>query len=107
MSTYTPTTATIRAEYAGRVEAWEMTHAEQEAARAEEVVEFDRWLAAHDAQVAAKAVRDAADDIAARANGSALIANADRWGGYYHGMRSGMQNEEQALRIRADRIEGR
>ena len=44
MSTYTPTTATIRAEYAGRVEAWEMTYAEQEAARAEEVVEFDRWL---------------------------------------------------------------
>ena len=39
--TYTPTTATIRAEYAGRVEAWEMTYAEQEAARAEEVVDHD------------------------------------------------------------------
>lgn len=69
--------------------------------------QFRADLAAHDAQVAAKALRDAADDIAARANGSALIANADRWGGYYHGMRSGMQNEEQALRIRADRLEGR
>ena len=54
--TYTPTTATIRAEYAGRVEAWEMTYAEQEAARAEEVVEFDRWLRAHDAEVRAQAL---------------------------------------------------
>ena len=59
--TYTPTTATIRAEYAGRVEAWEMTYAEQEAARAEEVVEFDRWLRAHDAEVRAQALREAAD----------------------------------------------
>ena len=58
--TYTPTTATIRAEYAGRVEAWEMTYAEQEAARAEEVVEFDRWLKAHDAEVAAQALREVA-----------------------------------------------
>ena len=65
MSAYTPTTATIRAEYAGRVEAWEMTYAEQEAARAEEVVEFDRWLAAHDAQVAAQALREAADEMEA------------------------------------------
>ena len=56
MSNYTPTTATIRAEYAGRVEAWEMTYAEQEAARAEEVVEFDRWLRAHDAEVRAQAL---------------------------------------------------
>lgn len=62
MSNYTPTTTTIRAEYAGRVEAWEMTYAEQEAARAEEVVEFDRWLRAHDAQVAAQALREAADE---------------------------------------------
>ncbi len=54
--TYKPTTATIRAEYAGRVEAWEMTYAEQEAARAEEVVEFDRWLRAHDAEVRAQAL---------------------------------------------------
>ena len=66
MSTYTPTTATIRAEYAGRVEAWEMTYAEQEAARAEEVVEFDRWLAAHDAQVAAQALREAVASLRAK-----------------------------------------
>ena len=68
MSNYTPTTATIRAEYAGRVEAWEMTYAEQEAARAEEVVEFDRWLRAHDAQVAAQALREAADEAERHAN---------------------------------------
>ena len=35
-----------------------MTYAEQEAARAEEVVEFDRWLKAHDAEVAAQALRE-------------------------------------------------
>ena len=64
--TYTPTTATIRAEYAGRVEAWEMTYAEQEAARAEEVVEFDRWLRAHDAEVRAQALREAVASLRAK-----------------------------------------
>ena len=66
MSDYTPTTATIRAEYAGRVEAWEMTYAEQEAARAEEVVEFDRWLRAHDAEVHAQALREAVASLRAK-----------------------------------------
>ena len=66
MSNYTPTTATIRAEYAGRVEAWEMTYAEQEAARAEEVVEFDRWLRAHDAEVRAQALREAVASLRAK-----------------------------------------
>ena len=66
MSDYTPTTATIRAEYAGRVEAWEMTYAEQEAARAEEVVEFDRWLRAHDAEVRAQALREAVASLRAK-----------------------------------------
>ena len=64
--TYKPTTATIRAEYAGRVEAWEMTYAEQEAARAEEVVEFDRWLRAHDAEVRAQALREAVASLRAK-----------------------------------------
>ena len=85
--TYTPTTATIRAEYAGRVEAWEMTYAEQEAARAEEVVEFDRWLRAHDAEVRAQALREAA---------SAPIPRAAL------NTRNGLR---QWLRARADRIE--
>lgn len=95
--TYTPTTDEVEHRYAYD-ELYSMDcEADHHA--------FRRWLAAHDAEVAAKALRDAADDIAARANDSALITNADRWGGYYHGMRSGMQNEEQALRIRADRLE--
>lgn len=64
--TYKPTTATIRAEYAGRVEAWEMTYAEQEAARAEEVVEFDRWLRAHDAEVRAQALNEAVASLRAK-----------------------------------------
>ena len=106
--TYTPTTATIRAEYAGRVEAWEMTYAEQEAARAEEVVEFDRWLKAHDAEVAAQALREAADKIhvslqqAHKRDGRPLdpmfsLHDQGLWDGY--------KNAENWLRARANRIE--
>ena len=86
--TYKPTTATIRAEYAGRVEAWEMTYAEQEAARAEEVVEFDRWLRAHDAEVAAQALREAASAPIPRAALNTRNNGLRQW-----------------LRARADRIE--
>ena len=85
---YTPTTATIRAEYAGRVEAWEMTHAEQEAARAEEVVEFDRWLRAHDREVRAQALREAASAPIPRAALNTRNNGLRQW-----------------LRARADQIE--
>lgn len=53
----------------------------------------------------AEALRDAANDLNARANGPELIAAADRWAGYYSGVRTAIQNEETALRLRAGRIE--
>ena len=56
-------------------------------------------------EAAVKALREAADDMDARANQSELIARADRWEGYYSGVRSSILNETSALRARADRME--
>ena len=56
-------------------------------------------------EAAVKALREAADDMDARANKNELIARADRWGGYYSGVRSSILYEEAALRHRADRME--
>src|SRR5690606_3140006 len=58
---YTPTTAEVAAQY---TRGWaskrvRLMKSDEEAASAE----FDRWLARHDAEVAAKALRDAADDL--------------------------------------------
>ena len=66
---------------------------------------FDRWLAQVKREAAVKALREAADDMDARANQSELIARADRWEGYYSGVRSSILNETSALRARADRME--
>ena len=52
-----------------------------------------------------EALREAADDMDARANKNELIARADRWGGYYSGVRSSILNETSALRARADSLE--
>ena len=56
-------------------------------------------------EAAVKALREAADDMDARANKNELIALADRWEGYYSGVRSSILNETSALRARADRME--
>lgn len=56
-------------------------------------------------QAKAEALREAADDINARRNGPELIAAADKWGGYYSGIRTAMENEEFALRARAAQLE--
>lgn len=72
---------------------------------------FRADLAAHDEAVRQeereRTLREASDDIAARANGPELIAAADKWGGYYSGVRTAMQNEEAALRLRAGAIAAR
>lgn len=75
--------------------------------------EKERYLCDADAVLASPAIaklkadtlREAADDLHARANGPALIRAVDRWGGYYGGVWTAMQNEESALRLRADAIE--
>ena len=78
MSEYTPLTGQVRAAYAN--------YYRHKSAHAESVdaldAEFSRWLAAHDREVAAGALRDAADE----------------WGGSTHGPRAW-------LRARADQIE--
>ena len=51
------------------------------------------WLAQVRREAAVKALREAADDMDARANNDELIARADRWGGYYTGVRSSILNE--------------
>ena len=66
---------------------------------------FDRWLAQVQREAAVKALREAADDMDAKANKNELIALADRWEGYYSGVRSSILNETSALRARADRME--
>lgn len=62
--------------------------------------EFYEWLRGHDAAL----IENLADDIAARANGEGLIRAADRWGGYYAGVRTSMQDEEQTLRAHAAKL---
>ena len=65
----------------------------------------EAWLAQVRREAAVKALREAADNMDARANKNELIALADRWEGYYTGVRSSILNESSALHARADRIE--
>lgn len=55
----------------------------------------------------AQALRDAADDIERRSSEHALIVAADKWGGYYGGVRAAAQNEAANLRARADEMEAK
>lgn len=54
---------------------------------------------------AAKALREAADDLERRINEPGLILAADKYGGYHAGERARGQREADVLRSRADRIE--
>ena len=56
-------------------------------------------------EAAVKALREAADDMDARANKNELIARADRYEGFYAGVRASILNETLALRARAEQIE--
>ena len=60
---YTPTTAEIReyVEVGGEPRPWEPVTEESDALDARRAAAFDRWLAAHDGVVAARALEDAAD----------------------------------------------
>ena len=63
------------------------------------------WLAQVQREAAVKALREAADDMDARANKNGLIARGARWEGYYSGVLSSILNETSALRARADSLE--
>ena len=69
------------------------------------LAEVERLRAQVQREAAVKALREAADNMDARANKNELIALADRWEGYYTGVRSSILNESSALRARADRME--
>lgn len=82
--THTPTTGYVRKTYSlGYLDG--LLYDEQQAQQAENLAEFDQWLAQHDAEVAAKALRDAASAPIPRA---VLSSGLRQW-----------------LRERADRIE--
>ena len=63
------------------------------------------WLEQIQREAKVQALREAADDMNARANGNELIARAERYEGFYAGIRASILNEESALRARADRLE--
>ena len=63
------------------------------------------WLAQVRREAKVQALREAADDMDARANKNGLIAGADRWEGYYSGVLSSILKETSALRDRAEQIE--
>ncbi|WP_432789262.1 hypothetical protein QYM46_13060 [Brevibacterium sp. K11IcPPYGO002] len=92
---YTPDEAEVIDCYAGLMEEQAGENYDEAKADAERGI----------AKIKADALREAADDLNARANGPSLIESADKWAGWYGGVRAAMQSEESALRLRADRIE--
>lgn len=63
--------------------------------------EFDAWLAQHDAEVAAKALRQAADDAEQYARDTYWRDDSM----FHHNSRVAAQGHAERLRERADRIE--
>ena len=88
MTEYTPTTEVVRLQHTG---GW---HVESIPGR-NALAEFDRWLAAHDAEVAANALRDAADVMDHR--------SLNTWGDYYGA--SLVEAIVDNMRVRAERIQ--
>lgn len=95
MSEYTPTTDEVREAY----RRWKYRFDSEKGGP-----EFDRWLATHDAEVAARALEEAADAFERKAADPALTAMADKYAGYYAGVRSGMQATTKTLRAEAARL---
>ena len=87
---FTPTEWEVREQYAaGNI------HAE---------AEFDRMIAEVERAAAARALEEAADDIESRRNEPGLVHLDVRYAGYYTGIRSGMESDSKALRVRAAEI---
>lgn len=109
---YTPTTEDVREAWAKRNALYRSTsltsighraHVATNADRysAEDYAEFDRWLAAHDREVAAKALREAADEVLRRralVRSSGDVRDDETWD-------NGNMSAEATIRARADRIE--
>lgn len=90
---FTPTEWEVREQYAeGNI------HAEGE---------FDRMIAEVERAAAARALEEAADGIESRRNEPGLVHLDVRYAGYYTGIRSGMESDSKALRVRAAEIRER
>lgn len=76
-----------------------------ETAVSESMAAADKALSEARREGQIEALREVADDINSRVNDPFLITAADKWAGYYSGIRTAMQVEESALRSLADRIE--
>ena len=85
---FTPTEWEVREQYAaGNI------HAE---------AEFDRMIAEVERAAAVRALEEAADGIESRRNEPGLVHLDVRYAGYYTGIRSGMESDSKALRVRAE-----
>ena len=88
MSDYTPTTKEVREDYAlGRNEVVGAGWYDQHRA------EFDRWLAAHDAEVTAKALERGVDELG--------VYVGDEDGDYWTGYRDGQRRQIHVLKMLA------
>lgn len=91
MTEYTPTTEQIAHAYEEHTVSW------TGASREKVLTHFDRWLGAHDAEVAANALREAVVEIEAVLVRSGHLMTSSSRTGYYE--------SRDILAARADRIE--
>ena len=109
MTEYIPTLDEVRDKYAdARVGIGEWTRFDESVKQAVEsaYAEFDRMIASVERAAAARALEEAADDIESRRNEPGLVHLDVRYAGYYTGIRSGMESDSKALRVRAAEIRG-
>ena len=66
--------------------------------------EAERGLAEVERAAAVRALEEAADGIESRRNEPGLVHLDVRYAGYYTGIRSGMESDSKALRVRAAEI---
>lgn len=67
---------------------------------------YNRHISKVERAAAARALDLAADEIESRRNVPGLVHLDVRYGGYYTGIRSGMESDSKALRARAAEIRG-
>ena len=97
MSEYTPTIVQGERAYIDGLAGTSRT-------REESAAEYRRMIAEVERAAAARALEEAADGIESRRNEPGLVHLDVRYAGYYTGIRSGMESDSKALRVRAAEI---
>ena len=105
MSEFTPTTERVRFAFIDREDFEAQVGGVARPTDEESGEAFDRWLAAHDREVAAQVLRDAADAIESEYDKRAVV-NIDAAYQYNSGVLDGLDLAERVVRARADEIEG-